>query len=82
MVNGSLPAAGGADCRAHGMCKKPWQQCLRGRREHRQRPASGAFVQILGKLYFFKLGENLRIILLDYGQKRSCIANAAFKGGC
>jgi len=39
-------------------------------------------VQILGKLYFFELLENLRRILLDYGQKRSCIANAAFKAAC
>jgi hypothetical protein len=40
------------------------------------------FVQILAKLHFFKLLENLRIILLDYGQKRSCTANAAFKAAC
>jgi len=41
-----------------------------------------AFAQILGKLYFFKLRENLRRILLDYGQKRSSTANAAFKAAC
>jgi hypothetical protein len=52
------------------------------RPEHRQSPASGVFVQILAKLHFFKLRENLRIILLDYGQKRPCIANATFKGDC
>jgi len=42
----------------------------------------GPFVQILAKLHFFKLRENLRIILLDYGQKRPCIANATFKRAC
>jgi len=41
-----------------------------------------AFVQILGKFYFVELIENLRRILFDYGQKRSCIANAAFKAAC
>jgi len=30
-----------------------------------------AFAQILGKLYFFELLENLRRILLDYAQKRT-----------
>ena len=39
-------------------------------------------LQILGKFYFFKLRENLRRILLDYGQKRSGTANAAFKAAC
>jgi hypothetical protein len=41
-----------------------------------------AFAQILGKFYFFDLLEKLRIILLDYGQKRSGSANAAFKPAC
>jgi len=49
------------------------------RRERRHSPA---FAQILGKFYFFKLLENLRRILLDYGQKRSCTANVAFKAAC
>jgi len=39
-------------------------------------------VQILGKFYFFNLPENLQRILLDYGQKRSCTANAAFNAAC
>jgi len=42
----------------------------------------GAFAQILGKLYFFNLGENLQRILFDYGQKRLRIANVAFKAAC
>jgi hypothetical protein len=41
-----------------------------------------AFVQILGKFNFVELIENLRRILFDYGQKRSGIANAAFKAAC
>jgi len=48
------------------------------RDEIRQR----AFVQILGKLYFFDLPENLPRILFDYGQKLPRIANAAFKPAC
>jgi hypothetical protein len=47
-----------------------------------QKPASRAFVQILGKLYFLQLDENLRRILVDYGQKRPCRANAAFNAAC
>ncbi|HML09021.1 MAG TPA: hypothetical protein VK430_12950 [Xanthobacteraceae bacterium] len=41
-----------------------------------------AFAQILGKLYFFDLRENLRRILLDYGQKRPRPANVAFNAAC
>jgi hypothetical protein len=47
-----------------------------------QKPASRAFVQILGKLYFLQLRENLRRILIDYGQKRPLRANAAFNAAC
>jgi hypothetical protein len=45
-----------------------------------QRPTNvpAAFAQILGKLHFFELRENLQRILLDYAQKRSGRANAAF----
>src|SRR5580700_2846956 len=42
-----------------------------------QKPASRAFAQILGKLYFVQLNENLRRILVDYGQKRPSRTNAA-----
>jgi len=55
---------------------------MQGWSKPRQPAASGAFVQILAKLHFFKLRKNLRIILLDYGQKRSCTANAPFKAAC
>jgi hypothetical protein len=46
------------------------------------RPRFQAFVQILGKLNFFKLGENLQRILLNYVEKRSSTANATFKRAC
>jgi hypothetical protein len=46
-----------------------------------ERPRS-LFAQILGKFYFFNLRENLRHILFDYEEKRSCITNGAFKGAC
>jgi hypothetical protein len=44
--------------------------------------ARRAFGQILGKFDFFKLRENLRRILFDYEEKRSGIANTAFKPAC
>jgi hypothetical protein len=53
-----------------------------GGEKHRKGPRRRAFAQILGKYYFFDLLENLRRILLDYAQKRSCTANAAFKAAC
>jgi hypothetical protein len=40
------------------------------------------FVQILGKLYFVQLNENLRRILFDYAQKRARLANPAFNAAC
>jgi hypothetical protein len=40
------------------------------------------FVQILGKLYFLQLSENLRRILVDYAQKRPRRANPDFNAGC
>jgi hypothetical protein len=45
-------------------------------------PGSRAFAQILGKLYFLHFFENLRRILVDYGQKRRRRANAAFNAAC
>jgi hypothetical protein len=41
-----------------------------------------AFAQILGKLRFLQLSENLRRILLNYEQKRADRANAPFKAPC
>jgi hypothetical protein len=50
--------------------------------DSQQNTVSRAFAQILGKLYFLQLGENLRRILFDYGQKRPRRANAAFNAAC
>jgi hypothetical protein len=47
-----------------------------------QQCGPGVVVQILGKLYFFELIENLRRILLDYAQKRTWRANATFNAAC
>jgi hypothetical protein len=49
--------------------------------EPKQR-GSGVVVQILGKLYFFELIENLRRILLYYAQKRTGRANPTFNAAC
>jgi hypothetical protein len=40
------------------------------------------FAQILGKLDFFNLGENLQRILFDYVEKRASTANAPFNRPC
>lgn len=44
------------------------------------------FPQTLGKQFFFEsrfeLSENLRLILLDYAEKRADAANITFKAGC
>jgi len=48
----------------------------------RQETRTPAFAQILGKLYFFQLSENLRRILFDYGQKPTGRANVAFNAAC
>jgi hypothetical protein len=50
--------------------------------QNARKRAPRALVQILGKLYFFELLENLRHILVDYGQKRTERANAAFNAAC
>jgi hypothetical protein len=46
----------------------------------------GEFSQTLGKQLFlgrrFELSENLRLILLDYAQKRSKAANITFNAAC
>jgi hypothetical protein len=51
-------------------------------RWHNAKRPRSLFAQILGKFYFFNLRENLRHILFDYEEKRSCITNGAFKGAC
>jgi len=53
-----------------------------GARKHRRQRDRQLLMQILGKLYFFDLRENLPIILFDYGQKRLGTANPSFKAAC
>jgi hypothetical protein len=50
--------------------------------EQPEMQGSDMFAQILGKFYFFNLRENLRHILFDYEEKRSCTTNGAFKSAC
>jgi hypothetical protein len=82
MVNGTLPrnavVSSGVTMAAKKLDQAKHSPLARTVTKRRHR----AFAQILGKLYFFDLRENLRRILLDYGQKRSCTANAAFKLAC
>jgi hypothetical protein len=50
--------------------------------EQREMQGSDKFAQILVKFYFLNLHENLRHILFDYEEKRSCTTNGAFKSAC
>jgi len=47
-----------------------------------QRTSARVFAQILGKLNYFNLCENLQLILFDYEENRSCTTNGAFKSAC
>ena len=81
MVNGPLPGI------RHGSTAMPltFGTVLHqgvARKIAARRPRFAAFAQILGKLNFFKLGENLQRILVDYAEKRSSTANATFKRAC
>jgi len=69
-------------CRAGDTSTEADVAGLFARRQTPHDGRAGAFAQILGKLYFFQLRENLRRILLDYGQKHTSRANAAFNAAC
>jgi hypothetical protein len=82
MVNGVLPRMVAKIC-----TRAP----SRARRERRLRfleaanaatIAGRAFVQILAKLCFFKLIENLRCIVFKYGPNHPFPANWPFKAPC
>ena len=82
MVNGPLPLIGRRAAKrpqsstpARGTINRFWLGTAR-------KTTAGSFAQILGKLYFFNLRENLQHILLDYEEKRSCTTNGAFKSAC
>jgi hypothetical protein len=65
-----------------GGANNPANPCIFRTPEMPQKVRSRVFVQILGKLYFLQLIENLKRILVDYAQKRPCPANAAFNAAC
>jgi len=78
MVNGRLPQ----DDRSGDLGDARKRRQARKRARERRNRQSAAFAQILDKLYFFKLRENLLRILLDYAQKRPRLANGAFSRSC
>jgi hypothetical protein len=82
MVNRSLPRTVAICLTFAGVAEVPANRGSFVLAKTLQKPASRAFAQILGKLYFVQLRENLRRILLDYGQNRPRRANAAFNAAC
>jgi hypothetical protein len=82
MVNRSLPRTVAICLTFAGVAEVPVNRRSFAFAETVQMPASRAFAQILGKLYFLQLDENLRRILFDYGQKRPRRTNAAFNAAC
>jgi len=82
MVNGPLPRRVAICLTAAAATAIPVNDAAFVVAKAPQMAASAAFAQILGKLYFLQLRENLRRILFDYGQKRRRRANAAFNAPC
>jgi hypothetical protein len=82
MVNRSLPRTVAICLTLTGIAEVPANRGSFAFAKPLQMPASRAFAQILGKLYFVQLDENLRRILVDYGQKRPRRTNAAFNAAC
>jgi hypothetical protein len=82
MVNRPLPGTVAICLTPGGIAEVPANRGSFATAKTLQKPAWRAFAQILGKLYFLQLGENLRRILFDYGQKRPRRANAAFNAAC
>jgi hypothetical protein len=82
MVNRSLPRTVAICLTMTGTAKVPANRGSFATAKPLQKAVPRAFAQILGKLYFLQLGENLRRILFDYGQKRPRRANAAFNAAC
>ncbi|HTC05067.1 MAG TPA: hypothetical protein VK749_16800, partial [Xanthobacteraceae bacterium] len=78
MVNRSLPRTVAICLTLTGATEVPANRGSFAFAKTLQKPASRAFAQILGKLYFVQLDENLPRILVDYGQKRPCRTNPAF----
>jgi hypothetical protein len=82
MVNGPLLEMASAPPCADRRRRENAEAHERTLRDTAATAATCAFAQILGKFYFFELRENLRLILLNYGQKRPDPANVAFNAAC
>jgi hypothetical protein len=86
MVNGPLPVAclvwRARRARARGTPPRCFASAGRRASIAWTIPLFRRFAQILGKLDFFKLGENLQRILFDYVEKRASTANAPFNRAC
>jgi hypothetical protein len=82
MVNRPLPRTVAICLTLTGIAEVPANRGSFAFAKTLQKPASRAFAQILGKLHFVQLGENLRRILLDYAKKRPRPANATFNAAC
>jgi hypothetical protein len=82
MVNGPLPRTLARSLMRTAIAIGPSDRTTIALHESRGMRHRTTFAQILGKSYFFELSENLRTISLDYGQKLSDPANAAFNAAC
>jgi hypothetical protein len=82
MVNRPLPSAPAGTAMLRGR-RSGRSSCKQfGQRRTSQNAIWRAFAQILGKLFFLELSENLQRILFDYAQKRTDPANTAFNAAC
>jgi hypothetical protein len=82
MVNGSLPVVALRRRHKHNNFGiLPGAQASHQTNRNEATAPSG-FAQFLGKLNFFKLGENLQRILFDYAEKRASTTNTTFKCAC
>jgi hypothetical protein len=82
MVNGPLPRRVAICLTVPAAAVFPANGAILAATKPLQTAASALFAQILGKLYFLQLRENLRRILFDYGQKHPRRANGAFNAAC
>ena len=82
MVNRSLPRRVAICLTLRGAAKVPANRGSFAIAKPLQKAVPRAFAQILGKLYYFELLENLRRILLDYEPKPTDRANPAFNAAC
>jgi hypothetical protein len=82
MVNAPLPETVATSLMPAGNADNPAKRGNSGTPETSQKAPSPTFAQILGKLYFLQLIENLKRILFDYAQKRPHPANAVFNAAC